>query len=139
MGSLPQHFSDRFGWEELAADVATVFKGLSPQEQSRAMIYAQNYGEASAISFFGRKYGLPNGTSGHNSYWVWGCGADSVDVVIVLGGKQEDHLRVFARVDQAAVHSHRYAMPYENELPIFICRGLKIPTDDIWNAVKSYN
>jgi 4-amino-4-deoxy-L-arabinose transferase-like glycosyltransferase len=139
MGSLPQHYADRFGWKELADDVASVFKSLPAEEQSRAKIYAQNYGEASAISFFGRKLGLPEAISGHNSYWLWGCGSDSVGVVIIVGGERLSHLRTFARVEQAAVHSTPQAMPYENGLPIFVCRGMRVPIRDAWRAVRNYD
>jgi hypothetical protein len=30
-------------------------------------------------------------------------------------------------------------MPYENNAPIFIGRGLKVPIDQAWPTVKAYN
>jgi 4-amino-4-deoxy-L-arabinose transferase-like glycosyltransferase len=72
LAELPQFYADMFGWEELTATVLTVFKNLSPEEQHACIIYGQNYGEAGAVSFLGREFGLPAAVSGHNSYYHWG-------------------------------------------------------------------
>ena len=50
-GIFPQHFADRFGWEEMAAAVADVTHTLTPEEQARACIFAGTYGEAGALEF----------------------------------------------------------------------------------------
>jgi hypothetical protein len=136
--ALPQIFADRFGWKEMVAEVATVYRSLSPQEQSEALIYAQNYGEAGAIDFFGGEYGLPKAISGHNNYWLWGPGDRSGNVVIIIGGSQEDHRKVFRSVEVAAIHRNPYAMTYETDLPIFVCRGPSAPLRDLWKSVKHY-
>ena len=59
LGRLPQHFADMFGWPELAAEVAKVYRSLPEEERNRACIFADNYGEAGAIWLFGKEYGLP--------------------------------------------------------------------------------
>ncbi len=68
MGPLPQHFADRFGWPELAEKCRKAYDSLSPDEKKEAVFLTGNYGEASAINFFGRAYGLPEALSGHNQY-----------------------------------------------------------------------
>jgi len=138
MGLLPQHFADQFGWEELAADVAGVYRGLSDTDRARCGIYAQNYGEASAINVFGPRLGLPPAISGHNNYWIWGPVPGRGDVMIVIGGKAEDHLRAYRQVVEAARHSDQYAMPYESDLPIYLCRGPKGKLEDLWPRLKHY-
>ncbi len=52
---LPQHFADRFGWENMAAQVVKVFQNLPPSDRAKVCIFTGNYGEAGAIEFFGRK------------------------------------------------------------------------------------
>jgi 4-amino-4-deoxy-L-arabinose transferase-like glycosyltransferase len=69
---LPQYFADRFGWPELTLTVAQVYRQLPLEEQEKAAIFISNYGEAGAIHFYGRAYGLPEPISGHNNYWLWG-------------------------------------------------------------------
>ena len=138
MGKLPQHFADMFGWEELTRSVHDVYLGLSPEDQAKCGIFAQNYGEAGAIDFFGRKYGLPKAISGHNNYYLWGPGQYSGEVMIVIGGDRADYEEIFDSVEQAGLFKHDYVMPYENNLPLFVCRGLKGTIDELWPRVKHY-
>jgi 4-amino-4-deoxy-L-arabinose transferase-like glycosyltransferase len=69
---LTEHFHKEFGWENQVAVVARVYHALPERDRTRAAILAGNYGEAGAIDFFGRAYGLPEAISGHHSYYMWG-------------------------------------------------------------------
>jgi len=137
-GSLPQHFADMFGWEALVRSVSGVYGGLSAEDRAKCGVFAQNYGEAGAVDFFGDACGLPGAISGHNNYWLWGPGPYSGEIMIVIGGQRARLERYFARVERAGVFKHRYVMPYENDLPLYVCRGLKIPIQDLWPKVKHY-
>ncbi len=139
MGELPQLFADMFGWPELAAEVARVYRTLPPEEQARASVYAQNYGEAGAIDFFGRRLGLPRAVSGHNNYWLWGPGERPADPLVIVGGDLADHQRAFEEVTAAGRHTCRYCMPYERDLTIWIARRPKAPVGELWPLVKNYN
>jgi hypothetical protein len=139
MGLLPQHFADMFGWEELARSVSDVYQELSPEDQAKCCIFAQNYGEAGAIDFFGREYGLPKAIAGHNNYWLWGPGQSTGEIMIVIGGNRTDHEKVFESVEQAGLFQHDYVMPYENNLPLFVCRILRAPIEELWPQLKHYN
>ncbi|HQT92468.1 MAG TPA: glycosyltransferase, partial [Candidatus Kryptobacter bacterium] len=101
-------------------------------------VFAQNYGEAGAIDFFRGKYPLPRVICGHNNYWYWGPGDTTVTTIIVIGGKKEDHLKSLNTVEEAAIIRSEYAMPYETNLPVFICRGLKLPISEIWKSVRFF-
>lgn len=138
MGKLPQFYADMFGWPEMAAAVARIYATLSPEEKARTAIYAQNYGEAAAIDFFGRAHGLPKAVSGHNSYFLWGPGDRAIDTLIVIGGREEDHREVFEDVRLAGNFSHDYVMPYENDLPLYICRKPERPIRELWPRVRHY-
>jgi len=139
LAELPQFYADMFGWEELAATVITVHASLSEEEKEQCVIYTGNYGEAGAIEFFGKSYGIPRVVSGHNNYFLWGLGSDSIDVVIIVGGVQEDHRQNFESVELAARSQCRFCMPYENNLPIFIARKLKRPVHEIWPFTKNFS
>ncbi len=138
--SLPQHYADRFGWKEFAFDVANVFKTLTPEEQKYTAIYVHNYGEAGAIDFFGSQYGLLKALSGHNSYWIWGKEKieDSVTVLIAVGGEAQDYADTFEIIEHAAIHSHPLAMPYETDLPIFVCKKPKLKLKEVWQTTRFY-
>ena len=135
---LPQHFADQFGWEKLAEDVARIYDGLSEADKSVCGIFAKNYGEASAVNVLGRRFGLPFAASGHNSYWLWGLPPGRGEVMIVVGGDASDHLKSYREVVEVGRLSDKYAMPYENGRPIYLCRGLKVRLADVWLGVKIF-
>jgi len=137
-GKLPQHYADMFGWKEMADSVNEVYQKLSPEEKKDCGIYAQNYGEAAAIDFFGRKYGMPHAISGHNTYWLWGPGSATGKTVIVLGGDEEDLKRVYHDYHQAGIIQNEYARSFETNIPIYVCHGLKIPIKEIWPRTRNY-
>jgi hypothetical protein len=137
-GPLPQIFGDQFGWEELVAEVAAIYDSLPPEDRSRAAIFANNYGEAGAINLFGPKHGLPPAISGHQTHFFWGPRGHTGEIVIVLQGDRDDLLEVFESVEQAGEHHHPWGMEEENR-PIYLCRGLKLPLADLWPRVKHWN
>ncbi|MEN6311395.1 MAG: glycosyltransferase family 39 protein [Acidobacteriota bacterium] len=139
LAELPQFFADMFGWEELSRDVSAVFLSLPEAERATAVVLARNYGEAASLEYYADKYPLPRVISMHNSYWLWGYPKEGLRTVIVLRGSAEDHKKSCGEVALAAVHTCRYCMPYENDMPIYVCRGLKVPVDEIWKNGKSFD
>jgi Dolichyl-phosphate-mannose-protein mannosyltransferase len=138
MGPLPQFYADMFGWRELTQNVAAVYGSLTDEERREAAIYASNYGEAGAIELFGEEAHLPTPISGHNNYWLWGPRGASGKVVILVGVDPERWESRCESVEVAAVVSHSLAMPYENRLPISVCRAMKEPLEAVWPRLKHY-
>jgi hypothetical protein len=137
-GALPQHLSDRFGWENLVATIARVYEQLPEDERRRAAIFTENYGEAGAVDFFGRRYGLPRALCAHNNYWFWGRGSAGSDVVIVVGVRREDLEGVCEDVQLAATVVSPYARPSQNNAAVHVCRGLKMPLREAWGSLKRF-
>jgi Dolichyl-phosphate-mannose-protein mannosyltransferase len=136
---LPQHFADQFGWEQMVGSVAQVYHHLRPEDEKRAAIFCQNYGEAGAIDFFGPKFELPPAISGHQNYFFWGPRDWTGDVALVLDTNDEDDRELFASVeDLGQVVSSPWAMPIERRMHIFLCRGLKISVQELWPRVKKW-
>ena len=136
--AMPQYYSDQFGWEEMTAAVARVYRRMTPEEQQQACIGASNYGEAGAIDFFGPKYGLPNAISGHQNYFLWGPRKCTGSVLILLGDRPEDWNGRCDRVDVAAELYHPYAIKFENK-PVLVCHGLKANLQEIWPQLKDWD
>jgi hypothetical protein len=61
------------------------------------------------------------------------------DILIVVGSTKEDNLEFFKSVEQVSTASNKYAMPYENNLPVFICRNLKGTPAELWRRIKNFN
>jgi len=137
-GPLPQLFGDQFGWEELVAEVARIYHALPREEQAKAAIFANNYGEAGAVNLFGPRYGLPRAISAHQSHYFWGPQGYTGEVLIVLQDRRERMEEVCTSVEQAGEHFHPWGMAEENG-PIFVCRGLKWPLAEIWPKLKKWN
>jgi hypothetical protein len=139
LSELPQFYADMFGWKEKAKDVALVYNGLSEDEKKRCAIVSSNYGRCGAIDFFGEPLGLPKSIGTHNNYWIWGPRNYTGELVIILGGTYEDHVNDFESVILAGVSTCNYCMPYENDVNIFLCKGLKYPLQEVWPAEKHYD
>jgi len=138
IGVLPQQYADMFGNEELVAQVAEVYGALEAEERSRCAIFGMAYPQAAAVDFFGDRWGLPKAISGHNSYWLWGPGDYTGEIVIVLGLQEEMLTGLFDEVTLAGTFYHPYAMPWRNHLPIWVCRGLYAPVQELWPEWKEF-
>jgi hypothetical protein len=139
LGRLPQHFADMHGWRELAERVAAVCDALPPEDRARARVFGQNYGEAGAIDFFAPSLALPPALSAHNSWFLWGPGDWTGEVLIVIGDERERLLELFESVELAGRTDCIDCMPYEDDLPIWVCRNLRMPVAELWPRIKNYN
>ena len=137
-GRLPQFFADMFGWPNQVKVVASVYRGLSLEDRAHVAILAANYGEAGAIDYFGPSYGLPRAISPHNNYYLWGPGDSSNNVIIAVGMDQHKLQLLFADVQKAARISDSYAIPEEDDLPVYICRTPRLPLSRVWHSLKFF-
>jgi Dolichyl-phosphate-mannose-protein mannosyltransferase len=138
LGPLPQIFADQFGWEEMAQVVAHAYNALPADVRASTAIFAQNYGQAATIDFFGPRYGLPPAISGHQSYFLWGPRGYTGESMIVLDDRQKHLEELFTSVEKVGHVDHTYSMPYEH-FDVFYCRGLKQPLSELWPQMKKWN
>ncbi len=135
---LTQVFSDEFGWRDLEANVAHVYAALSPAERGRAAILASNYGEAAAIDVYGSRDHLPPALSEEDQYYLWGPRGYDGSIVIAVNAIPQRWARFCASSELAARFGSQYAMPYERDRPIVLCRGLRIPLSTAWPRFRRY-
>ena len=137
LGPLPQLFADQFGWDEMARTVAGVYNNLPSDVRSKTAIFAQNYGQAGAIDFFGPRYGLPKAISGHQNYFLWGPRDYTGESVIVMDDTQENLETLFDSVQKVGRVDHPYSMPYQH-FDVFYCRRMKQPLKELWPRIKRW-
>lgn len=137
LGPLPQYHADMFGWEELTREVAKAYNSLTVEEKKRTVVFGQNYGEAGAVSVLGKKYGLPPAISSHNNYYLWGPGSQNLDIVIIIGGDENE--KYFDSVVVSGVSDHPFAMPEERNRTIYIGRGFRYDITKVWGSLKNFN
>jgi hypothetical protein len=135
-GDLPQLFGDMFGWPEQARAVAAVYQALPESERAQAVPLAYNYGEASAIDYFGARLGLPGAISGHNQYGLWGPGARTGQVAVAIGFSEAQLRQFYEEVTPQASVSPPYAMPEESRLTIYVCRRPRRSLQESWPEWK---
>ncbi len=134
---LMQMLSDEFGWPQLAQDVEAAYAALPPSDRAKAAIFASNYGDAAAIDFYGK--GLPPALSGNNNYYLWGPRGYDGSVVIAVNVEPEQWSRICDSVRVLGTFgTSPYAMPYERDRPIVLCRGMRPPLPQLWPAFKHY-
>jgi len=135
---LPQWYADQFGWDEIVAETAVAWTRLSPSERGDCGIFAQDYGQAGAIDFLGRRYGLPPALSGHQTYFLWGPRAYSGNCMIVLDDNKETLEKLWDNVEYVGTSADNpYAL--EREVDVFICQGAKFGTlTQLWPTVKRW-
>ncbi len=137
-GVLPQLYADMFGWEQIAQRVAAYYHTLSPEEQRKTAIFANNYGDAGAIDFFGPKYGLPKAIGGHQNYWIWGPRQYTGESVIVLGEGNERNMQTKC-ASYSIVGNTKDPLSRPDEwMPIYHCRGFKWNLQTIWPQLKRW-
>jgi hypothetical protein len=138
--ALPQWYADQFGWNEIVAETAVAWNELTPEERQNENcgIFAQDYGQAGAIDFLGRKYGLPRSLSGHQTWFLWGPRGYSGNCMIVLDDSRENLERLWERVQYVGQSADNpYAL--EKQIDVYICRGAKFGTfAQLWPHIKHW-
>ena len=136
---LPQHYADQFGWHEIVSQVVVAWNRIPPDERSDCGIFAQDYGAAGAIDWYGGKFGLPASLSGHQTWFLWGPRQYSGNCLIVVGDMRKKLESMYNQVEFVGNSpDNPYAL--EKDLPVFICKGKKWPGDlaQIWPNVKKW-
>ena len=139
LGILPQFYADRFGWREMVEKVSIAYNKLTGEEKKHVIIFAQNYGEAGAVNYYAKEFGLPDKVfSPHNSYWLWGPPKNwNENIAIIIGSNKKDNGEFFNEIELAESHFNSYGMPYEN-VNIFVCRNIKTPIQEAWKKIKVF-
>ncbi len=118
---LPQDYADMVGWQELAQIVIQTYQGLSATEKPRTVIFADNYGEAGSIKFYGQKYGLPEPVCFDGSFLFWAPDSTKLTTLIYVNDDTSDVAYYFDTVKQVGQITNPYAR--ESGLPVFLCQG----------------
>ena len=136
--ALPQWYSDQFGWKEIADETAVAWNRILPAERADCGIFAQDYGQAGAIDFFGRRQGLPGAMSGDRTYWLWGPHGYSGNCMIVLDDRKEVLERYWNQVEFIG-RSAPNDWALEQQIPVFICKGKKFDSwANVWPRLKRW-
>ncbi len=137
--ALTHDLHDEYGWKQQAQTVARVLHALPADERDDALVLTANYGQASAINFFGPALGLPRAVTGHMTYYLWGVGDRDPAVVLSYGFSREWLQKYFRVVEEHARINHPLANKGEQDLPVYVCRDAIRPLREVWPEFKVYH
>ena len=132
---LSQYYADMLDWRQKADLLAAAWYSLPQAERAQAVIYTENYGDASAVNVY-RPDG-PEAISGHQNYFFWGPRTYTGSVMIVFGESRRTLETNFDSVVEFTQDANPYLEPYERG-PVFICRGLHENLQALWPKVKNW-
>ncbi len=134
---LPQYFADEFGWQDMALVTARAYAAIPLAERSSTAIFANDYGEAAAIDYFGPALGLPASIGNNESFWLWGPRGYTGASVLVLGSDGKGDREHFRTVEPAGVVSAPYARADE-QFTLFLCHDLHPDLKTAWPQLKAW-
>jgi hypothetical protein len=111
---------------------------MPPAQRAKTGILAGNYGEASAIDFFGSRYGLPNAISAHQNYYFWGSRQYTGVSLILMQWSLASAQRWCHDVREGPTPDPKYGMG-EEHYTVQICHGLKEPLAQAWSKLEVWN
>jgi len=118
--SLPQDYADMVGWKELADIVIKTYQSLSDSDQANCVVHGENYGEAGAIKFHSKKYGLPEPVSFSGSFLFWAPDSFNKEILIYVNDDTNDVAYYFTTVEKVVEITNPYAR--ESGMPVWLCR-----------------
>jgi hypothetical protein len=122
-----------FGWKKRLETVANVYHSLPPEEQKHTVILAAGYGNAGAVDYLGKAYGLPRAVSLSMNYRLWGLPEGPIETVIGMDFDKETMGKIFYQVELAAEVRLENVNSWQNPFMVTIGRKPKKPLTYLWN------
>jgi hypothetical protein len=127
------YFKDEIGWQEMTSQVEHAWSALSPADRSNGAVLAHNYGEASALQFYGR--GLPPILSGHLSWQYWHSQRLQQRFLLTVGYRAPDLELICGSWKPLARIDNRWHLGNEERGQLIASCTLKRPFGSDWNRL----
>ena len=118
---LPQDYMDMTGWKETAVLVFQAYTKLDSIQKTNCIIFANDYGQASAVEFYGKQYHLPPVVCLNDSYIFWAPDSLTALNTIVTDNQLGDIPRLFNNYIEIGEVNNRYFR--ENGLKVYLCQN----------------
>lgn len=112
---LPQDFADMLGWEEMAQKTAKAWQLLDSTEKQHTLLFCDNYGQAGAVTYYRKKYHLPEAFSANASFIYWMPDSSHVTNVLLVTDDQQEMQHPFIQDFQSAQLVDSITNPYARE------------------------
>ncbi|MGI8950924.1 MAG: glycosyltransferase family 39 protein [Chitinophagaceae bacterium] len=122
---LPQDFADMLSWKEMTEKVAKAYNNLDSNEKKHTILFCDNYGEAGAVNFYGKKYYLPDAYSDNGSFLYWMPRYQHINNIVLVTDDKEEMQHPFIKdfVSAVAVDSITNIYAREHGTLIIVLKG----------------
>ncbi|MCJ8210919.1 glycosyltransferase family 39 protein [Mucilaginibacter sp. RS28] len=129
---LTQDYADMHGWVEMVEKSAKAFHALPAAEQSKTIVFSDNYGEAAAFFHYGPQYGLPPSISLNSSFALWAPEHLDIDNIIYIS--DDDDVSDLVPVSQSIekIGEVTDTLSREKGTGIFLIKGIKPELREIY-------
>jgi 4-amino-4-deoxy-L-arabinose transferase-like glycosyltransferase len=118
--ALPQDFADMLGWEEMVQKTAAAYHSLDGSQQSRTIIFCDNYGMAGAVNYYRKKYQLPEAYSDNASFLYWIPEPLAFNNLVLLESDPDEMKHDFVKHFSSAAVVDSVTSPYARERGTYI-------------------
>lgn len=138
--AVNQTIAEQVGWRDYVWQIGTVYAGLSAADQSRAVLFTGNYGEAGALHRYGPSLRLPEVYSGHNELYRLGPPPESKKIVVAVLRMPTDQASdlLGACAVRATLRNSLGVANEEVGTHVYVCRPAE-PWSVIWPRVRHYD
>jgi hypothetical protein len=134
---LPQDYADMLGWKEFAELTNQAWQKV--ENKTGCIIYAENYGEAGAITIIGKKYNLPNAISFNDNFRYWipkSFKTEMTEMIYINDEPGNDIKELFADIQVIGRISNPLAREYG--VGVFLCKNPRNSFNRFWaERIKS--
>jgi hypothetical protein len=127
------------GWQDLTAQVASIYQTIPEADKPHTAILAGNYGEAGAFDLYGRDYSLPPVISGADNFWYRGYGNPPPETLIIAGFDRPEVDYYFRSCINEGKVTNRFDVPNEEtsrDSSLYVCRQPRQPWAEMWQEMQ---
>jgi len=130
---LPQDYADMLGWEELAAITNKAWQQVEQKEQ--CLIYAENYGQAGAVTILGKKFSLPEALSFSDNfrYWLPKTFDREIQELIYINHELGDDIRQLFE-DITEIGRLTDPLARESGVRVYLCKKPRQSFNQFWTS-----
>ena len=120
---IPQDYADETGWKQLSDLAVAEYYKLDSDDRRHCLVFANDYGQAGALQYYGKQQGLPDPVSLSDAFLFWAPDSVSNTCMILVARDPNKLDGLFNDYKEAATLHNEYFR--EDGLHIYVCRDPK--------------
>jgi MFS family permease len=136
LDNLPQHFAQRFGWDEMGEAIAGAYHSVEHTSDDPVQILTGNYAQAALVHLVRDQYGLPEPISSHGWFYFEAMRRNEfAPRCVTIGIPRSTLMALFRTVEGRGMFTHPLALPRDRNDSIYYCSGPKVDRSAYWKVL----